>query len=58
MVVGHNPGLETLLQILTDHVESLPTGAIAYLELPIRSWKALSKDLVVNLKKLWRPRDL
>jgi phosphohistidine phosphatase len=58
LVVGHNPGLETLLQVMTDHVESLPTGAVAYLELPIRSWKALKRFVVADLKKLWRPRDL
>lgn len=58
LVVGHNPGLETLLQVLTDKVESLPTGAIAYLELPIRSWKALSMDVIAELEKVWRPRDL
>lgn len=58
LVVGHNPGLETLLQLLTDHVEALPTGAIALLELPIRSWKALSTDVIADLEKIWRPRDL
>lgn len=58
LVVGHNPGLETLLQLLSDHVEALPTGAIAFLELPIRSWKALTEDLIADLEKIWRPRDL
>lgn len=58
LVIGHNPGLETLLQIMTDHVESLPTGAIAYLELPIRSWRALTADVEADLEKVWRPRDL
>jgi len=58
LVVGHNPGLETLLQLLTDHVEALPTGAIALLELPIRSWRALTADVIAELEKIWRPRDL
>ena len=58
LVVGHNPGLESLLQVLTDKVESLPTGAIAALELPIRTWKALTYDVVADLEKVWRPRDL
>jgi len=58
LVVGHNPGLESLLQVLTDKVESLPTGAIAALELPIRTWKALTYDVVADLDKVWRPRDL
>ncbi len=58
LVIGHNPGLESLLQLLTDRVESLPTSAIAHLELPIRTWKALNTDVIANLKHLWLPRDI
>ena len=38
MIVGHNPGLETLLQMLTGKVAALPTAAVAYLALPINHW--------------------
>src|SRR5512140_3350636 len=31
MVIGHNPGLEGLLQILSGRIEAMPTGTIAYL---------------------------
>lgn len=58
MIIGHNPGLETLLQMLTDKVESLPTGAIAVLDVPIRSWKALNRDVIAHIKQIWRPREL
>lgn len=58
MIMGHNPGLESLLQVLTDKVESLSTGAVAYLKLPIRSWSALTPDIIATLVELWRPRDL
>jgi phosphohistidine phosphatase len=58
LVVGHNPGLETLLQLMTDKVASLPTAAIAQLEVPIRNWKALNNEIIANLKRLWAPRDL
>ena len=58
LVIGHNPGLESLLQLMTDKVESLPTSSIAYLEVPIRTWKALNGDIVADLKKIWNPRDL
>ena len=58
LVVGHNPGLETVLQILSGKVESLPTGAIAYLQVPIRTWKALSTEIDAHLVKIWRPKDL
>ena len=58
MVVGHNPGLETLVQLFSDKVESLPTGAVAVIDLPIRHWKSVSLDLEAKLKDLWRPRDV
>jgi phosphohistidine phosphatase len=58
MVIGHNPGLEGLLQILSGRVESLTTAAIAHLSLPIKSWKELDENTDGELVELWRPRDL
>jgi len=58
MIVGHNPGLEGLLQILSQQVESLPTCAIAYLILPIKDWSELNEDTHGDLIELWKPRDL
>ncbi len=58
LVVGHNPGLESLLQILTGQIESLPTAALACLFLPVKSWKEINKDTEASLGELWRPKDL
>jgi len=58
LVVGHNPGLESLLQMMTDKVESLSTAAVAHLEVPLRTWKALDSSIIMLLRHLWRPRDL
>jgi len=58
MVVGHNPGLEGLVQILSGQVESLPTAAIAYIVLPISHWSELSSDTRGEIIELWKPRDL
>lgn len=57
MVIGHNPGLETVLQLLTGKVESLPTASVAYLELPIDSWSAVSFDSPVEKWEKWKPKD-
>lgn len=58
LVVGHNPGLEGLLQILSGRVESLSTAAVAYLSLPIRSWKDIrAHQEVGELVALWTPHD-
>lgn len=59
LIVGHNPGLEGLLQILSGRVESLPTAAVAYLSLPIHSWKEIrAHHEVGELVALWTPRDM
>jgi len=58
MVVGHNPGLEELLDSLAGAEEWLPTAALAHLELPISSWDQLEEDIDGKLVNLWRPREL
>ncbi len=45
MVVGHNPGLEGLLQILSRQIEALPAASVAFISLPIRSWKDLNAEV-------------
>jgi phosphohistidine phosphatase len=57
MVIGHNPGLECLLQFLTGAVESLPTASVAYLELPTDSWSDLSIGTIVEKWEKWKPKD-
>ena len=61
MIVGHNPDLEELLEILTGDVEVLPTAALAQVELDIDLWHELSfetDELQGKLIALWRPREL
>jgi phosphohistidine phosphatase len=58
MVVGHNPGLEQLLDQLTDVEQSLPTAAIAVVALPIDDWQELTSQTRGQLQQLWRPREV
>jgi phosphohistidine phosphatase len=58
MVVGHNPGLEELLQDLTGKYEPLPTAALAYLRLPIENWAELADDAAGELVHVWRPKEI
>lgn len=58
MVVGHNPALEGLLQILSRQIESLPTAAVAHISLPINHWSELNNDSYGDLIGLWRPKEL
>lgn len=57
LVVGHNPGLEMLLQSLTDEWHRLPTAALARVELAIDAWKDL-EPRGGELAGLWRPREM
>jgi phosphohistidine phosphatase len=58
MVVGHNPGLEELLEGLTKEEQTLPTAALALVALPIQTWQELKGSTEGRLTDLWVPRQL
>ena len=58
LVVGHNPGLEALAQVLSDSVLSLPTSAVAEIKLPIKKWSDLNEKTEGELKNIWKPKEL
>jgi phosphohistidine phosphatase len=63
MVVGHNPGLEELLEQLTGEYQPLPTAALAQVSLPIEHWSELDPSAENEIAQgklvnIWRPKDL
>jgi phosphohistidine phosphatase len=58
MIIGHNPGLEGLLQRLSGRIESLSTGSVAYLSLPVHTWEELGSETRAELVEVMRPHDL
>jgi phosphohistidine phosphatase len=58
MVVGHNPGMEELIELLTGEYQRFPTAALAQIELPIESWRQIDDDCEGRLVNLWRPKEL
>jgi len=56
LLVGHNPGMEGLIRYLTGQPESMPTAAVAVIDLDIGSWKELDEG-GGKLIHLYRPRD-
>jgi phosphohistidine phosphatase len=58
MVVGHNPGLEVLLEVLTGEAVWLPTAALAHVELPIDTWAEIREYVGGKLVDLWEPKKL
>ena len=55
LVVGHNPGMEGLAQILGRKVVDLPTAAIAVIKVPIKDWAELNYGVEGELFGLFRP---
>ena len=58
MIVGHNPGLEELVEQLTGERPDLPTGALAQIVLPIVRWSDLKPSTRGRLMGHWRPKEL
>ena len=58
MIVGHNPGLEELIEQLTGERHDLPTAALAQIALPIDRWRDLKPSSRGTLSGYWRPEEL
>lgn len=56
LIVGHNPGLEDLIERLTGDQFPMPTAALAHLELPIDRWSDLDASVSAAVKNYWRPK--
>ena len=58
MLIGHNPGLEGLLQILSGRILPLTAGAVAHIVLPIEHWSEVNLDCEAELVETFSPHDL
>ncbi|CAN5686279.1 histidine phosphatase family protein [soil metagenome] len=56
MLVGHNPGFEGILNYLIGKAVSMPTAAMAVIELEIDSWSDLNPS-TGTLSRIYRPKD-
>ena len=57
LAVGHNPGLEELVESLTGRQQQMPTAALAVIEIPIDSWSEFHTDLRGRLEWFWSPAN-
>lgn len=59
LVIGHNPGLESLASILSGQALSMPTAAIAHFELPTSNdWRVPYDSGTIRLINFVFPRML
>lgn len=54
---GHNPGISDMVNCLTRAGVSLPTAAIAFIELNLDEWSDLTVKTPGTLLDLWTPKD-
>lgn len=58
LMIGHNPGLEELLEGLIGQYAPLSTAALAHVEFPGDAWRDATADPPARLIKIWQPREL
>ena len=56
LIVGHNPGLEDLVQQLTGEHRGLPTAALVSISLSIDRWSELDGATAASIADTWQPR--
>lgn len=57
MLVGHNPGFENMVRVLTGEYETMPTASIAVIDLEIEKWCDIFVECGI-LRALLRPKEL
>lgn len=58
LLVGHNPGIESLLRLLTAVDLHVPTAAIAKVEMDDIPWSELDLSPRGRLDAFWKPKEL
>jgi phosphohistidine phosphatase len=58
MTVGHNPGMEELVEMLSGRWERMPTGAIAHFQLSIENWNEIHPSVAAKLLNIWWPKEI
>jgi phosphohistidine phosphatase len=56
MIVGHNPGVEGFVRVLSGVSESMPTAALAIIDLDISSWSEIAAG-TGTLVEIIRPKE-
>jgi phosphohistidine phosphatase len=57
MIVGHNPGMEGLIRLLTGASEAMPTAGLAVIDLEIEKWSDIGHE-TGKLVEVLRPKSI
>ena len=59
LAVGHNPGVEELLELLTSEIHLSPACSLAHLNLQIGGWSDIDFETTKGqLVDIWLPGDI
>jgi phosphohistidine phosphatase len=56
LIVGHNPGVEGLVRVLTGETHSIPTAALSMITLGVENWSDVASNCG-TLNFVIRPKD-
>ena len=56
MLVGHNPGMEGFVRLMSGRSEEMPTAALAVIDLDIERWSDIDSGLG-SLRRMVRPKE-
>lgn len=56
LIVGHNPGMEGFVRMLTSRAESMPTAAVAVIDLAVKKWSDITPGCGTLLEVI-RPKE-
>ena len=58
LIIGHNPGLEELVELLTGEIHLMPTCSLVHVKLHIDKWSEIGNKIKGKVAAMWQPRDL
>ncbi len=58
LTVGHHPGVDDLLLMLTGQERKMVTAALAWIDIDIEEWSDLTPEAEGSLRGFWSPREV
>jgi phosphohistidine phosphatase len=58
LIIGHNPGLQELVEMLTGEIHLMPTCSLAHVKFRVDKWSDIDNKIKGKVAGIWRPRDL
>jgi phosphohistidine phosphatase len=57
LIIGHNPGLEELVEMLTGEIHLMPTCSMVHVKLSVDKWSDIDNKIKGQVAEIWRPPD-